>query len=443
MNITLYGTGYVGLVTGTCLAELGHDILCVDIDAEKISRLQQGNIPIHEPYLNELVEKNSKANRLRFSTQAKEGVQHGLIQMITVSTPTRSDGSANTDFIMACADEIARYMTEYRLIVNKSTAPIGTAIKIEERVRKSLAEQHKTCSFDIASNPEFLREGSAVFDFLNPDRIIIGARTEIATQLLRELYENFNNKNANLIEMDIESAELTKYAANAMLAAKISFINEMATIAEAVGADIEYVRQGLASDPRIGPHFIAAGCGYGGSCFPKDVKALSHLAETLNIQPLMLKAIDAANQRQKNWLFSKISEFFNGNLAGKTFALWGLAFKPNTNDIREASSRVIMELLWQAGASVQAYDPVAMQEIQEHYPDESKLILCQNKEMCLNNADALIICTEWAEFKEINLDLVKAKLSHSVIFDGRNMFNFNDILAKNICYISVGRPKKK
>jgi UDPglucose 6-dehydrogenase len=438
MKVTIYGTGYVGLVTGACLAELGHSVLCIDIDKEKIAQLKQGIIPIYEPNLAVLIEKNCIADRLHFATDVKQGVEHGLLQFICVNTPSDSHGAADTSNIFIVARSIAMYMPDYRLIINKSTAPVGTAAEIQHTVQEVLAKHNKTHDFDVAANPEFLKEGSAVSDFLHPDRVIIGTANERSRHYLEELYALFQTQQ-KILAMDIISAEFTKYAANAMLATKISFINEMANIADQMGADIEQVRQGMALDVRIGPHFIAPGCGYGGSCFPKDVKALIHSARAQGVSAKLLTAVEQVNVAQKQVLFEKILLHFQGQLKGRKFAVWGLAFKPNTDDIREASSRTLLENLWQAGASVQAYDPVAMPAIAKLYGSRADFVLCQTAEACLDNTDALIIVTEWPQFAAIDLAMIKSLLLKPVIFDGRNIFALNNLKELGFTYYGIGR----
>ena len=442
MKVTIYGTGYVGLVTGACLAELGHSVLCIDIDEEKISQLKQNIIPIYEANLDNLIEKNCAANQLHFTTDVKQGVEHGLLQFICVNTPADSNGAADTSNIFNVARSIAAYMQGYRLIINKSTAPVGTAVAIQRTVQEVLAKHNKTHDFDVAANPEFLKEGSAVADFLHPDRVIIGTENERARHHLQELYALFQTQQKVLC-MDLISAEFTKYAANAMLATKISFINEMANIADKIGADIEHVRHGMALDSRIGPHFISPGCGYGGSCFPKDVKALIHTARAQGVPANILTAVDQVNTTQKQVLFQKIMQHFKGQLKDRKFAVWGLAFKPNTDDIREASSRTLLENLWQVGANVQAYDPVAMPAIAKLYGSREDLVLCQAAEACLDNADALIIVTEWPQFAAIDLAMIKSSLLEPVIFDGRNIFALNKIEELGFIYYGIGRRVAK
>ncbi|MFP1683044.1 UDP-glucose dehydrogenase family protein [Alloalcanivorax sp. C16-1] len=442
MKVTVFGTGYVGLVQGAVLAEVGHDVVCVDIDQEKITRLERGEIPIYEPGLESLVKENVTAKRLRFTTNAKEAVLHGELQFIAVGTPPDEDGSADLKHVLAVAETIAEHMQSHRIVVNKSTVPVGTADEVKKRIAKTLKESGKqTLTFDVISNPEFLKEGNAVGDCMKPDRIIIGTNSKHTEEVMRELYAPFNRNHDKVLIMDPRSAELTKYAANCMLATKISFMNEMANLAEMLGADIEMVRHGIGSDPRIGYHFIYPGVGYGGSCFPKDVQALIHTADKLDFDAKILKAVEARNLHQKTTLFQKISAYFEGDLVGRTFALWGLAFKPNTDDMREAPSRVLMEALWAAGAQVQAYDPEAMEETQRIYGDRDDLSLCGTKEAALKRADALVIVTEWQNFRAPDFDLIQELLTTPVVFDGRNMFNPKRMSDKGIFYISVGRGR--
>lgn len=440
MKVTVFGIGYVGLVQGAVLAEVGHDVVCVDVDASKVERLNQGHIPIYEPGLEPLVKENHAAGRLNFTTDAAAGVKHGEVQFIAVGTPPDEDGSADLKYVLAVAETIALNMEGHQIIIDKSTVPVGTADKVRARVAEVLAQRgREDLSFDVVSNPEFLKEGSAVADCMRPDRIIIGTSSTETEEVMRELYAPFNRNHEKIIIMDVRSAELTKYAANCMLATKISFMNEMANLAEKLGADIEMVRQGIGSDPRIGYHFIYAGAGYGGSCFPKDVQALIHTAESIDFAPTLLKAVELRNAEQKTVLFKKLSAHFNGNLQGKTFALWGLSFKPNTDDMREAPSRVLMEALWASGARVQAYDPEAMNETQRIYGHRADLGLCGTKEAALQGADALIIVTEWQAFKAPDFELIKQALSSPVIFDGRNLFDPARLSRKGIRYYSIGR----
>ncbi len=440
MNVTVFGTGYVGLVQGAVLADVGHHVVCVDVDAAKVERLKMGEIPIYEPGLEPLVKENYAAGRLQFTTDAAEGVKHGQVQFIAVGTPPDEDGSADLQYVLAVAETIAQHMERDQVIINKSTVPVGTADKVRDKVDGVLETRgRKDLRFDVVSNPEFLKEGSAVSDCQRPDRIIIGTESRIAEDMLRELYAPFSRQQDKMIVMDVRSAELTKYAANCMLATKISFNHEMANLAERLGADIEMVRQGIGSDPRIGYHFIYPGVGYGGSCFPKDVQALIRTAGDIDFDAKVLKAVEARNEEQKTTLFQKIHKHYQGNLAGKTFAIWGLAFKPNTDDMREAPSRVLMEALWQAGAKVQAYDPEAMEETQRIYGNRDDLTLCGTKEAALRGADALAIVTEWQSFRAPDFELIKQQLTAPVIFDGRNMFEPKRMGVKGFLYLSIGR----
>lgn len=449
MKVTFYGIGYVGLVQATVLADAGHDVCCVDIDETRIENLKKGIIPIYEPGLTPLVEKNFAEGRLTFTTDAQFGVEFGDLQFIAVGTPPDEDGSADLKYLLKVAETIATHMTSPKVIIDKSTVPVGTADKVRAQVQSVLDERGSNLEFSVVSNPEFLKEGAAVSDCKRPDRIVIGTDSSDAEELMRELYAPFNRNHEKIIVMDIKSAELTKYAANCMLATKISFMNEMANIAERVGADIEHVRQGIGSDPRIGYQFIYPGCGYGGSCFPKDVQALVRTADGIGYESQILKAVESVNYAQKNKLFEYIGKHYAFNvsdlannpqaLKGKTFALWGLSFKPNTDDMREAPSRVLMEQLWAAGAKVQAYDPEAMEETQRIYDSRPNLSLMGTKESALNGADALIICTEWQNFKAPDFALIKAQLSEAVIFDGRNLFEPTRMKKKGFVYWSIGR----
>ncbi|MDG1249484.1 MAG: UDP-glucose/GDP-mannose dehydrogenase family protein [Gammaproteobacteria bacterium] len=441
MKITIYGSGYVGLVSGACLAQVGNQVLCVDIDSKKIDMLKDGQIPIHEPGLDDMIQSNIAAGRIQFTTDPAEGVAHGLFQFIAVGTPPDEDGSADLSYVLNVAETIAEHMQDYRLIVNKSTVPVGTADLVRQSIKRKCAELNKEAAFDIASNPEFLKEGAAIEDFMKPDRVVVGTDSDKASELMRSLYQPFNRNRDRINVMDIRSAELTKYAANAMLATKISFINELANLAERVGADIEQVRLGIGSDPRIGYNFIYPGCGYGGSCFPKDVQALQKIGLQADYETTLIAAVDAVNQAQKEVLFSKIKTYFNNDLGGKTFALWGLAFKPNTDDMREASSRTLMQNLWAAGAKVQAYDPVAMDECKRIYGQHDELSLCNNAEQALQGADALIIVTEWTEFRSPNFMTLKATLQNPLIFDGRNLYDPADLEAQGIEYYAIGRGR--
>ncbi|WP_226642174.1 UDP-glucose dehydrogenase family protein [Microbulbifer variabilis] len=442
MNVTVFGSGYVGLVQAAVLAEVGHNILCIDIDEKKVEDLKKGIIPIYEPGLSPLIERNLKNGTLSFSTDASHGVEHGEVIFIAVGTPPDEDGSADLRHVLAVAGSIATYMKSPKVIVNKSTVPVGTADLVSKAITDQLAERNaEDISFEVVSNPEFLKEGSAVSDCMRPDRIIIGTRSASAESSLRQLYAPFNRNHEKIITMDVRSAELAKYAANCMLATKISFMNEMAQIADHVGADIEQVRQGIGSDPRIGYQFIYAGIGYGGSCFPKDVKALISTATQMGVSPGILNAVEERNQTQKSYLLQKITKHFGEDLKGKTFALWGLAFKPNTDDMREAPSRTLMEQLWQRGAKVQAFDPQAMEECQRIYGVREDMHLCGTKEVALSGADALIIATEWQQFKAIDAQAVINALNNPVIFDGRNLYEPLHMAESGIEYYCVGRPK--
>ncbi len=438
MRITIFGSGYVGLVTGACLADAGNHVVCVDVDESKIAMLKQGEVPIHEPGLESVVRRNMAAGRLQFTTDAQEGVNHGLFQLIAVGTPPEEDGSADLRYVLAVARTIGRHMSDYKVVITKSTVPVGTADKVRTAVQESLAARAAAIEFDMVSNPEFLKEGAAISDFTRPDRVIIGTDSQRATDLLRLLYEPFTHNRERMIVMDVRSAELTKYAANAMLATKISFMNELANLAEHLGADIEQVRVGIGSDPRIGYAFIYPGLGYGGSCFPKDVKALRRSAKEVGYDESILSAVEKVNNLQKVKLFKKISAHF-GSLSGKTFAMWGLAFKPNTDDMREAASRVLLESLWAAGAHVRAFDPVAMPECRRIYGERADLVLCSNSAETLHGADALVIVTEWREFRSPDFDQIKAALRAPVIFDGRNLYDPAHMARAGFSYYAIGR----
>ncbi|MGZ5052057.1 MAG: UDP-glucose dehydrogenase family protein [Methylobacter sp.] len=439
MKITIFGSGYVGLVTGTCLAEVGNDVICVDIDEEKIAKLQQGIIPIYEPGLEVMVKENQAEGRLRFTTNIKEAVDHGVFQFIAVGTPPDEDGSADLKYVLAVARSIAENMDEYRVVIDKSTVPVGTADKVRGVMQEILASRGKQLEFDVVSNPEFLKEGAALEDFMKPDRIVIGTDNPRTAELLKALYAPFNRSVDRVIVMDIRSAELTKYAANAMLATKISFMNELANLAEYLGADIEHVRHGIGSDSRIGYSFIYPGCGYGGSCFPKDVKALERTAKEQGYFAELLNAVENVNNRQKHRLFAKINNHYNGSLAGKVFALWGLAFKPNTDDMRDAPSRVVLEALINAGATVRAFDPEALDEARRIYGDNPGLIYCDSPRNAVHQADALIIVTEWKQFRSPDFDLLSQQLNDKVIFDGRNMYEPDRVKSSGLTYYAIGR----
>lgn len=439
MRLTIFGSGYVGLVTGACLAEVGNNVLCVDVDERKVERLKAGESPIYEPGLDELLKKNLAAGRLSFTTDAVEGVKHGLFQFIAVGTPPDEDGSADLKYVLAVAEAIGKNIDEYRVVVTKSTVPVGTADKVKARIGSTLEARGAQAEFDVVSNPEFLKEGAAINDFMKPDRIVVGTDNPRTAELLKALYDPFTRNRERMIVMDVRSSELTKYAANAMLATKISFMNELANLAERMGADIEKVRQGIGSDPRIGYHFIYPGMGYGGSCFPKDVQALSRSAADHKFDAELLNAVEAVNKRQKAVLFDKMRAVFNDDLAGKTIALWGLAFKPNTDDMREAPSRTLLESLWAAGAKVRAYDPVAHEEAHRIYGDRPDLELAKSATEALQGADALAIATEWQEFRSPDFDLIASQLSKKVIFDGRNLYDPSFVKRFGLKYYAIGR----
>jgi len=439
VKVTVFGSGYVGLVTGACFAEAGNHVVCVDIDAGKVARLQQGEIPIHEPGLDDLVRRNQEKGRLRFTTSAEEGIAHGLFQFIAVGTPPEEDGSADLSHVLSVAETIGRHMSDYRIVVDKSTVPVGTADKVRERIEQTLGERGVKVEFDVVSNPEFLKEGAAIADFMKPDRVVVGTENPRTAELLKALYDPFTRNRERMIVMDVRSAELTKYAANAMLATKISFMNEMANLAERMGADIEKVRLGIGSDPRIGYSFIYPGAGYGGSCFPKDVKALVHSAGEYRFDAELLKSVEAVNKRQKQLLFHKIHAWSGGRLEGRTIALWGLAFKPNTDDMREAPARELMEALWAAGARVRAYDPVAMPEARRIYGERADLDLVDSAEAALDGADVLAIVTEWKEFRSPDFERMRDALRHKVIFDGRNLYDPGLVRSFGLTYHGIGR----
>ena len=439
MKITVIGTGYVGLVTGTCLAEVGNEVLCLDVDPKKIATLKAGGIPIYEPGLQDMVKRNVEAGRLFFTTDIEESVAFGQIQFIAVGTPPDEDGSADLQYVVAAARNIGRHMTATKLVVDKSTVPVGTADKVKAALQEELAKRGVAIEFSVASNPEFLKEGAAVDDFMKPDRIVIGTDSEQATALLRQLYAPFQRNHDRLTVMDVRSAELTKYAANAMLATRISFMNELAVLAEKLGADIEQVRHGIGSDPRIGYHFLYAGCGYGGSCFPKDVQALRRTGQENGIALRVLDAVEEANEAQKQILVNKLTAKLGKDLKGKRFAMWGLAFKPNTDDMREAPSRAMLEALWAMGASVAAYDPAAMEETHRVYGDRADLTLVESPMDALDGADALLIVTEWKVFRSPNFDAMKALLKAPLIFDGRNLYEPQAMRDLGFDYNPIGR----
>ena len=442
MNVTIYGSGYVGLVTGACLAEVGNHVVCMDVDHNKIDMLNRGEVPIFEPGLDDLLHRSVELGRIEFTTDIEKAVDHGLFQMIAVGTPPDEDGSADLQYVLAVAESIGKHIDEYKIVINKSTVPVGTAEKVRARVQQVLDERNAQAEFDVVSNPEFLKEGAAIDDFMKPDRVIIGTDNPRTTELLRMLYTPFNRNHDRIIAMDIPSAELTKYAANAMLATKISFMNEMANIAERVGADIEHVRQGIGSDQRIGFQFIYPGCGYGGSCFPKDVQALSRTSHAIGYEPRILDAVEATNYQQKEKLFEKISKFYSGDVSGKTVAVWGLAFKPRTDDMREASSRVLLEKLIDSGAKVRAYDPVAMDEARRIYGDMAGLELCETAEAALEGADVLAVVTEWKNFWSPDFGMLAEQLADKAIFDGRNLYEPGTLKPFGLRYFAIGRGER-
>jgi UDPglucose 6-dehydrogenase len=441
MRVTIFGSGYVGLVTGACLAEAGNHVVCVDVDAKKIARLNQGEVPIHEPGLDALIKRNAEAGRLEFTTDAVKGVDHGLFQIIAVGTPPDEDGSADLRYVLAVAKTIGTHTNRYCIVITKSTVPVGTADKVRAEVDRALLTRNANVEFDVVSNPEFLKEGAAISDFMKPDRVVIGTDNPRTVELMRALYEPFTRNRERFIVMDVRSSELTKYAANAMLATKISFMNELANIAERFGADIEKVRLGIGSDPRIGYNFIYPGTGYGGSCFPKDVQALIRSAREVGHTPDILNAVESVNTRQKEVLVRKMHKHFGPDLSGKTIALWGLAFKPNTDDMREAPSRAIVEMLWKSGAKVRAYDPVAADEAKRIYGDRPELTLCHNAYEAADGADALAIATEWQEFRSPDFDRLRSILKSPLIFDGRNLYDPSILSRFGFTYYAIGRGK--
>ena len=443
MKVTVIGSGYVGLVSGACLAEVGNDVLCLDVNADKIRLLQSGGVPIYEPGLEDVIKRNVAAGRLKFTTNVAEAARFGVLQFIGVGTPPGEDGSADLQYVIEAARNIGRHMTEYRVIIDKSTVPVGTADKVRAAVAEELARRGADIPFSVCSNPEFLKEGAAIDDFMRPDRIVVGCDDNRALGYMKELYAPFNRNRDRLITMDVKSAELTKYAANAMLATRISFMNELANLADVLGADIESVRKGIGSDTRIGFSFLYAGCGYGGSCFPKDVKALIRTAKVeAAIDLRVLNAVEDANENQKRILPQKINSHYPDGIKGKHFALWGLAFKPNTDDMREAPSRVLVSYLLDNGATVTAYDPVAMDEARHIYKGESRITFANSAMAAVENADALVIVTEWKEFKSPDFDTLKAKIRDQVIFDGRNLYEPQAIRQSGIAYFAIGRGSR-
>jgi UDPglucose 6-dehydrogenase len=439
MKISVVGSGYVGLVTGACLAEVGNDVLCLDVDENKINILNQGGIPIYEPGLEDMVNRNAVAGRLRFTNDVEESAKHGVIQFIAVGTPPDEDGSADLQYVVAAARAIGQHMQEYTVIVDKSTVPVGTGDKVYAAVKDELSKRGQSLEFSVVSNPEFLKEGAAVDDFMRPDRVVIGAEDDRAINIMKSLYIPFQRNHDRLIIMDIKSAELTKYAANAMLATRISFMNELSLLAEKMGANIEHVRNGIGSDQRIGYHFLYPGCGYGGSCFPKDVQALQRTAKEFGSDLKILNAVEKVNERQKLVLLDKIAARFGDDLSDKSFAVWGLAFKPNTDDMREAPSRVLIEGLLSAGAFVKAYDPVAMHEAQRIFGDTPCVKLVDSQMDALEGVDALVVVTEWKAFHSPDFALIKEKLKQPVIFDGRNLYEPDEVTRNGIEYFSIGR----
>jgi len=441
MRVTIFGTGYVGLVTGACLADVGHHVVCMDVDERKIARLTAGEIPIYEPGLEEIVERNIAARTLEFTTDPARAVSHAEMQFIAVGTPPDENGAADLRYVLSVAESIATHMASPKTVVVKSTVPVGTCDRVAERLRQVLVARGAELAFDVVSNPEFLKEGAAVADFLKPDRIIVGTAPGRARARMAELYEPFNRNHDRTLYMDVRSAELTKYAANAMLATKISFINEIANLAERLGADIEQVRRGIGADPRIGYHFIYPGLGYGGSCFPKDVQALARTAGEAGYDAALIQAVETVNNRQKQRLFDKIAAHFGaeGGLKGRTVAVWGLSFKPNTDDMRDAPSRVLIEALWAAGARVQGFDPVASQEMERIYGERPDLVIAADKYAALDGADALAICTEWQQFRAPDFGEMALRLNSRTIFDGRNIYSPERMREEGWTYVSIGR----
>jgi len=439
MNVTIVGTGYVGLVTGTCLAEVGNHVLCIDNDRQKIEGLKQAQLPIYEPGLENLVKENLQANRLEFSTDIKKGVEYAEVIFIAVGTPPDEDGSADLSHVIAVAKAIGENLNDYRVVVTKSTVPVGTADKVREAINAALSERNAEIDFDVVSNPEFLKEGAAVEDFLKPDRIVIGVDSDRSFEVMHRLYQPFNRNHDRVIKMDIRSSELTKYAANAMLATKISFMNEMANLAEKLGADIESVRQGIGSDPRIGYHFIYPGCGYGGSCFPKDVQALHRTAKQYDYDARILTAVEDVNNDQKSVPVNKLIKHFGEDFSGLNFAIWGLSFKPNTDDMREAPSTVVIEQIQARGGRIKAYDPIAMKEAARIFANQVDLKLVDDPYDAVDQADALVVVTEWKMFRALDIELLKQNMRQLVIVDGRNIYEPTSLSDAGFKYYSIGR----
>ncbi len=439
MDITIFGSGYVGLVTGACFAEMGNRVVCVDVDEAKVERLQAGEVPIFEPGLDKLVGTNQDAGRLAFTVDAKSAMEHGEVVFIAVGTPSDEDGSADLRHVLKVAATIGQHLARSTVVVDKSTVPVGTADLVRDAIAAALARRNADISFAVVSNPEFLKEGGAVADFMKPDRIIVGSDDANAAQVLDRLYRPFNRNHDRVLHMDVRSAEMAKYAANVMLATKISLMNEFANVAERVGADIEAVRRGIGADPRIGHHFIYPGCGYGGSCFPKDVRAFANMAAKVGYDAELVRGVEAVNERQKRVLAEKLFSYFGGSFRGRTLALWGLAFKPDTGDMREAPSRTIMEAVWGAGGAVRAYDPQALGEARRLYGDRPALVLCQRPEDALVGADALLVATEWHEFRSFDFDTLRTALKQPVVFDGRNLYDPAAMAAHGIVHIGIGR----
>ncbi|HEY1075512.1 MAG TPA: UDP-glucose/GDP-mannose dehydrogenase family protein [Fontimonas sp.] len=440
MKVTVFGSGYVGLVTAACLADSGNQVVCVDVDAARVQLLEDGHCPFYEPGVDQLLTRNARSGRIRFTTDAARAVEHGQIIFIAVGTPPQEDGSADLQYVLQVARTVGEHMADYRVVCTKSTVPVGTAAKVRAALKGALAARGAQIEFDVVSNPEFLKEGAAVEDFMRPDRIVVGTDSERALDLMRQLYAPYNRNRDRLMAMDIESAELTKYAANAMLATRISFMNELALLAESVGADIESVRRGIGADKRIGTYFLYAGCGYGGSCFPKDVKALVRTGAEQGHELKILNAVEAANEHQKSLLFGRLQAHL-GDLKGKTIALWGLAFKPNTDDMREAPSRVLMEAIWAAGGRVQAFDPIAMDATRKIYGERADLKLCASAEEACDAADALVLVTEWSQFRSPDFAAIKARLRRPLLLDGRNQYDPEQLAAEGFIYQGIGRRR--